>query len=60
MNIDSKEFQDKLNAFCSNNWKAGKILECYNSFTDMPERLQRLFLKEMQIDSVEKTIRSKA
>lgn len=59
MNIKSKEFEDRLQALCKLNWKAGAILNANdNDFSKLPEHQQKMFLKVMGIESVETTIKS--
>ncbi len=53
MKLDSNEFKKRLAKLCKENWKAKSILEINgNEFRQLPEHQQKLFLKDMHIDSV--------
>jgi hypothetical protein len=53
MKTTDKQFTDKLNKLCDENWKAKRILEHAGSFNNLPDYQQTMFLKEMDLKEVD-------
>ncbi len=47
------EFKNRLDKLCKENWKAGRLIKINGCFEKLPEHQQKLFLKEMGIDSID-------